>query len=294
MKLIAPKMKTRVRICLALLLGASGVFRAGAEEAADTAERVCPLTSTYGIEAGWARDFNTYLSPIRHTGTRIGVYGEWGRSMGFNPDEWFGLGEARIAMDFLENKQGSSSMTNIDFSGAWAMYRRFRPFPGVMAGLGAGIDFDAGALYLPRNSNNPVAARVAGSLSLNAMAAWNLRIGRMPVRLLGRVALPSLGVFFSPQYGESYYEIYLGNHDGLAHFGWWGNHFALSAAFGAEFRLLSVRWRLSYRFDCRSSYVNHINTRLVSHTIGLGITADWLNITRSHKSAARLVPMIDP
>ncbi len=279
------KLLTVILLLLSLRLAAQDTVPAPA---------VCPLTSTYGVEIGAARNFNTYLSPIRHTGTHMGVYGQWGRAIGFDPERWFGMGSARYGMDFCQNPQGTSSMTNIDLTGDWALYRKLRPLPGLVAAFGAGAELDAGLLYLPRNSNNPVAARVSLSLTLNAYGAYDLRIGRLPVRIIDQVSLPSLSVFFSPQYGESYYEIYLGDHSGLARCGWWGNHFAIANTLAAEFSVFSVRWRLSYRFDLRSSYVSHINTRLVSHSIGIGITTDWLNITRGHNASARLIPMIDP
>ena len=69
-----------------------------------------------------------------------------------------------------------------------------------------------------------MAARGSATISLTGYAAYPLQIGRLPVTLMYQPSLPLAGIFFSPDYGELYYEIYLGNHSGLVHGAWPGNY----------------------------------------------------------------------
>lgn len=285
----------RIKHLLATLTMLATASVCGAQEPACASQDTVPLrplTAVYSLEIGSARNFNTYLSPIRQSGTHAGVSGTWSRATGFAPEKVIMDFDARFAMDFTHNRQHTSSMTGIDFALSYDMLYRMRPFPGLQIAGGAGLELDAGALYLPRNSNNPVAARFSLDLTLNLRADYSFRIGRLPVRLSDRFSLPSLGVFFSPQYGESYYEIYLGNHNGLAHCGWWGNHFACANHLTAQFSVCGIRLCAGYRVECRSSYVNHINTRLVNHSFTLGIATDWINVTRgSAGPGRRIIPV---
>lgn len=238
-----------------------------------------PLTAVYQAGIGSTKALSTYLSPIPHSGPEFFIEGEWSRPLAGRHHLRQSY-DARFGMGFLQDEADMSAMTNIDFSFAWNLQKHFSPLPGLDLGAGAGLQVEGGLLYLPRNSNNPVAARVSIDLTLNASASYNLRLGRLPMRLVEQVSLPSLGAFFSPHYGESYYEIYLGNHSGLARCGWWGNHFGISNLVAAEVPVCGIRLRLGYRLDVRNSYVSNINTHLTTHSCVIGISTDWLNVTR--------------
>lgn len=242
-----------------------------------------PLTSTYHLRAGHTDALSTYLSPVMHGGASFGLGGEWSRRLRCERYDLRQTYAASFGMGFLEDSHALSSMTDMSLALTWNLQRGFRPLSGLRLGLGAGIDIEGGLLYLPRNSNNPVAARVSADITLNASATYDLRVGRLPIRLIERVSLPSLGVFFSPHYGQSYYEIYLGERSGLARCGWWGNHFGIDNLVAAEVPVCGIRLRLGYALQVRSSYASGINTRITSHQCVLGISTDWLNVTRKDR-----------
>ena len=261
----------------------------GEEVTDETLSPLRPLSSTYAVSIGSSSDLNTYLSPLKQTGTHIGLSGTWSRATAFNPERFVMDFDVAASMDFNHNKQKTSSMSGVDLSLAWDMLYRLKPLTGLQIAGGAGLELDAGALYLPRNSNNPVAARFSLDLTLNLRADYKLPFKKFPVIISDRFSLPSLGVFFSPQYGESYYEIYLGDNSGLAHCGWWGNHFAFTNTLMAQIPVCNIRLCMGYRAQCRSSYVNHINTRLVNHSFVLGISTDWINVTRPDLRSQRSI-----
>ena len=72
-----------------------------------------------------------------------------------------------------------------------------------------------GGLYNLRNSNNPATAKAAIDLGATAMASYHFYISRLPVTLRYQVSLPVIGTFFSPEFGQSYYEMFgIGNCSG--------------------------------------------------------------------------------
>ena len=84
------------------------------------------------------------------------------------------------------------------------------------------------------------------------------------------------GIFFSQGYGELYYEIYLGNHKNLAHGAWFGNYFSLDNLATADLRFGATSLRIGYHNTILSTSVNHIVTRMTTHSFVLGVSGEWL------------------
>ena len=76
------------------------------------------------------------------------------------------------------------------------------------------IDLNGGFIYNLRNSNNPAQAKAYGSIDASAMAIYKFKIGNYPLVLRYQANLPLMGLMFSPEYGQSYYEIFSLGHGG--------------------------------------------------------------------------------
>lgn len=239
------------------------------------------LTTVYALEAGGEHSFNTYLSPLSHTGSTFALSGQWSRP--FGAPRWDMDIKVRARLGLLKNPTRNASMNDLGITLSWQANRAFTPLPSLSLKAGAGVLIDAGALYLPRNSNNPVAARAWGGLTLNGSARYDLRLWGKRFGIIDEVSLPTLGVFFSPHYGQSYYEIYLGDTSGLARCGWWGNHFAIDNLVAVEVPVCATRLRLGYRLNIMNSRASDIHSRITTHSFVLGISTDWLNVTRRHE-----------
>lgn len=236
-----------------------------------------PISSIYTIEWGKSQIIDTYLSPLKYTGDKFSLSAEWMKALKQNPQHLSMIFDVVIYGDICKSPAHNSSLYNIGTDLGWHIFYKYQPIKGLTIGGGVGAKINAGALYLPRNSNNPVSAYASIDATLNAIASYSLKIWKLPIRITNRTTLPSLGVFFSPNYGQTYYEIYLGNHSGLAHFGWWGNHFSLNNHLSASFAIGNMSLQIGYRFNIKSSNVNNINTRHTSHAITFGISSDWIN-----------------
>ena len=122
------------------------------------------------------------------------------------------------------------------------------------------------------NSNNPVTERAHANLGATGMAWFNTRLGRKPITLRYQLQLPVMGVFFAPEYDESYYEIYLGNHKNLAHLGWWGNRLDMTNYLGADLQMGKTTLRIGYRNRLEHWTVNHLHVHDISHSLVLGLS----------------------
>lgn len=281
-----------LRRLLPLLLALAAVLpgaRAAApadSQAADSAAVVRPVLSAYALELGSAHLCDTYLTPLRYSGWQVALAYDRMQAMRFDPDRWIMELGGSLSLARTVNPAGNALMWAIGFNPHWSMIWRHRLPAGFTLGAGGRTDLDVGALYLARNGNNPVAAKASLTIGATALAAWNGRLGRLPVTIAWRPSIPLCGAFFSPDYDELYYEIWLGNHAGLCHAAWPGNFFRLDSRLTADLHFGATTLRLGYHCDIRSTKAAGIVSRATVHMFTLGLCTEWLSL----RAGARRTP----
>lgn len=232
-----------------------------------------PLLFSVALSVGHERAFNTYLSPIRHGGTAWQLAADWRKDTRsrFHLQHAF---TAAVSFASMYDHSGASAMANPMLDLHYRLYRHFALSRRLTLSAGAGMQVDAGMLYLPRNSNNPVAANLSAFATINT--AGRYRLSRR-VAIAAEASMPLAGIFFSPHYGQSYYEIYLGDRNGLVRAGWPGNHFGMSAFAGAEIKVGKSSLLAGYQLQLASSYASQINTRRTLHSLTLALRTAWLS-----------------
>lgn len=257
----------------------SGNDTAYVSEVADTASSR-PVTSIYSIEIGRKDVLATYLSPLHYKGTDVAIAGEWSKALPFSPQHAVMHFNASLDFCSLLNPAGTARMLGFNGMFKWGMsWKTMLPYA-VAATAGASVDIDGGAYYLMRNSNNPVQAMASVGLGLRGSLARSFRIGRLPVLVRDVVSLPSLSVFFAPQYGETFYEIYLGNRKGLVHAGWWGNKFRIDNLLSVSLDFGRTALMLGYRFNADTQWANNLNTRIFTHSFVVGVIPGGLGLKK--------------
>jgi hypothetical protein len=145
------------------------------------------------------------------------------------------------------------------------------PDPNIKFKVGGLIDGTLGGSYNTRNSNNPAQARIALSIDPSAKVSWAFRIKEHPFALNYEMAMPLIGLAFSPNYGQSYYEIFSeGNYD---------HNIVVTSPFSGpqlqmrltlDFRLWRSTFFVGYLGDIRQMEVNNLKYHQFSHGVVLG------------------------
>ncbi len=230
-----------------------------------------PVTSIYSIEIGGARDLSTYLSPLYYTGMDYAISGSWTKSFNRWSDRCVMRFEAAVNFQDMLNPAKTAVMYGLTARFNWGLSWRHRFARDWQVTVGPMIDLYGGALYLSRNGNNPVTALASAGIDVAASVSRKFRIGRLPVEIVDEVRIPTLSAFFSPEYGETYYEIYLGNHRGLAHCGWWGNAFGIDNLLSFRMNFGRTGMMVGYRFDLRTFRACDLQTQVMRNAFVIGV-----------------------
>lgn len=213
----------------------------------------------------------TYLSPLTYDGPGYGLQYEWTKPTW--KENTIGMQtHADFSYGYLLSPAKNSRMYTLDIDLAWGVERLWSDVNGFSWALGSSVGVDGGVLYLPRNGNNPAQALMWTGASITAMGSYKrLSLLKKPLHISESIEIPTIGCFFCPAYGETYYEIYVGNHSGLAHFGWWGNRPQIKSRLRVDWLL--GRYALTIGFDYRFQGLecNHISTRTARSSVIIGL-----------------------
>ncbi len=285
-------MKLTTRILATLVLATSCLYSSAQDSL--QVEVLRPSISSFTAEVGSASILDTYLTPIRYHGVNTRLAYEGLRAMKFSPDRWIMQGVAAAEYANVQNPAGNHTMHSLMIDAKWGMMHRWNDVftPRLTLHLGGSPQLRGGVIYNAYNSNNPVSAKIRLSLNLTAMASYHINVGRMPVTLRYQATLPTIGAFFSLDYGEAFYELYVGNTQGIVNVGWWGNRFDMENLLTADLHLGNSVLRLGYRNLIETSWVHNLNTQIFTHGFVIGISGEWLQLGARQKKlspAARIV-----
>lgn len=160
---------------------------------------------------------------------------------------------------------------NVDFHLGWHYNWQVSPRWRLRAGGLAGLS--AGGTYSTRNGNNPAQGRAAFDVRASLMADCGFHLFGKGCSARFTAEAPLAGLMFSPQYGQSYYEIFsLRHYDGNVRFTYPGN--VPSVRLGARLRF-PVRKAMvvaGYEADIRQSRVNRLDRHAWNHSFIIGFT----------------------
>ena len=247
--------------------------------ATDSVAPLRPVLTVYTAEFGASKIADTYLSPLKYDGLYAALHFERMQAMRFNPDRWVMQLEFDAEVDQALSPSRNAEMWYGGVDVSWGMMHRWQVAKGVTLAAGGSTTLDLGCRYSMRNGNNPASARAAWTVNATGYAAWNFNIGSLPVTLCYQPTLPVIGAFFAPEYGQLYYEMYLGNWDGLAHAAHWGNYFEMENVITADLRFSATSLRIGYRNSILSTHINNLTPRMATHGIVLGLTHEWVSLS---------------
>lgn len=234
------------------------------------------INSSHLISIGSRSAWDTYLSPSSYKGINMGyLYDQLKLSDSHKNISYQSL--FRIDLSKMDNKVRNGEMWSGFLSYRWGAHYRWQIDPSLQLLGGALIGGTIGGLYNIRNSNNPAQAKINLGLSLSGIALYKVRIGNYPIHFRYQINLPSLGLTFSPHYGQSYYEIFtLGNDKGVYLLSSPHNLLELENMFSVEIPFNSVTLRLGFSNTYMRSTIHQLETQINCNSFFVGFVKEGL------------------
>lgn len=238
-------------------------------------KKVINQSTLFGVGSMILTD--TYLSPLQYNGLTLSLFHER-----LSASSLF-KGKLLLQQQFF--LQGSS--TNNPISNAKTYYGNidyhlngFYPILKTNSFRllgGAGAELSLGGIYNIRNSNNPAQLKTSINLNASLLAFYKWRL----LTLRWQVSTPLLGAFFTPGYGQSYYEIFvLGNDSDIVHFASLANQRGLRNYITADYPIGRVTVRAGYLRNYYRTEANNLITSISSHQFMIGLAFESLSFGR--------------
>lgn len=143
--------------------------------------------------------------------------------------------------------------------------------------LFAGPTFDAyiGGVYNERNGNNPAQLKLNAGFDVKAMAMYDFTLWKKAMHVEYIASLPLVGIAHTPEYGESYYEMYgLKSSNAGIKFAHPFNMPSLRHLLTLEMPIVKGHnIRIGYSGDFMQSKMNGIKYHSYTQTIMIGVTS---------------------
>jgi len=246
-----------------------------------------PVSLTYkstSVGFGTSSVYDSYLSPLKYLGNNVGLHYEQMNNTS--------LMNGNITTQKLINANYSWSKNNKKtasyYSGflecEYGLFYRFKPAAKLQAFAGMQAGGLLGFVYNTRNGNNPATGKAHLDLSLSAIANYKLKISSQPLNIKDQLSLPCIGAMYSPNFGQSYYEIGLGATANLIHLALFNNYFSVRNIFSVEIPFNRFTLLLSYHFLYYETRINALDTRIISNTFCIGFSSNFFVVRGKQKN----------
>lgn len=241
--------------------------------AQDTLRSNKVITNTQMLGIGAVNTLDTYLSPEEYTGTELRYISHSVRENGTKLSREL-VHQAQIlsVRNRRENNNELGGFYNFQYNWQYALGQWNVGEGELRLKVGGGVDTRLGFLYNMRNSNNPAQAYGQVNIAPNAVAAYRFRLRNLPFQLRYEVQVPLLGLAFSPNYGQSYYEIF--TRDNYDH------NLVVTSPISApslrqlltlDFTVRHTTFRVGYLGDYQQAKINQLRQHVWSNLLVLGI-----------------------
>lgn len=242
------------------------------------------LTRTLMYGLGHANVYDTYLSPQEYKGIEFRISRESMQTSKHFDGNVSIQNFFQSNISYTSNRVDDNNTIAFHFNWNHGWHYNFRLAHNLKVALGGVGDFNGGIVYNLRNSNNPASARAYINLAASGIVYWDFRIKSQPFTLRYQANVPFIGVFFSPHYGQSYYEIFtLGNYSGVFKLTSLHNQPSLRQFISLDIPFSYHKLRFSYICDIQQSKVNQLRTHAYGHAFMIGFVKEFYRIRRKQK-----------
>ncbi|WP_243348937.1 DUF3316 domain-containing protein [Parabacteroides sp. FAFU027] len=266
---------TYYRICLAILLTVCLSRTSYSQESENG--KLQTRTLLFGL--GQSSVIETYLSPYKYTGINYRL------DFSLDKDSKDGLvtWQHDINLDYAHasnySDRGLYHTAFLDYT--FSYLRKVVSTDKFHAKIGLAPDFLLGVVYNNRNDNNPAEAKVNLNLDFAGRLDYRFRWKQTPILLSYDLRMPVLGAGFSPDYGQSYYEIFeLGNRSNIVHLLSLHNQWTFNNKLTMELPVGKYSLKFGYLFNLYQTRISNIETSVMNHNLLIGISGDILHLSR--------------
>lgn len=239
--------------------------------------------------AGSIRQQDTYLSPLVYRGAGVSLLTESLRKTRY--------AEGRVSFQSIFQANASFSQNEPRTSRYWGgrlaydagWHYHWTPTPSLRLMLGGQIGVDAGFLYRPAGGNNPAQGRLSVDFAVSAAAIYGFNVGRQPFKARLQADLPLAGCMFTPQYGQSYFELSQGNRDHNVVFAYPGNAMNVRTLFTLDVPFQRCTLRVGWMCDVRQSRIHHLHMADVGNSALIGVVRHFSLLRRKHKEMKNFI-----
>lgn len=246
---------------------------------AQSGDEDIPRTMNEGtlIGLGTSQIKDTYLSPFNYTGWGMRILNERMKNLSSGKFSR----QQIINVDITSTKNPAENVSDfgafVDYSLGYHYRMNASPNFKILTGLSGHIL--GGFVYNTRNGNNPLSAKVDIDLGFSTLFLWNTRINKLPLTIRYQAEVPFMGVFFAPEYGLSYYEMFnVGNLSDVVSFNSFHNKFAMKNYVTVDIPLKSITLRVGYLNSLYYSDIKDINSHIISNSFMIGWVKEFISL----------------
>ena len=231
--------------------------------------RYVTRSTLYGI--GHTNLLDTYLSPMEYIGPELRILRENMRTTKYMDGKVWRQSLFQANVSLTENKAGTGS--EFSFLANWnlAYHYQFCINEQLRILVGPNLELNGGMIYNMRNSNNPVNAKAYVNLGASGMAIYQFCIKGHPFQVRYQLNVPLLGMMFSPEYGQPYYEMSISKDFGKnICFTSLHSQPSLRQFLTLDCPIRKTTLRVGYVCDIQQSKVNHLKNHSWSHAFMIG------------------------
>lgn len=233
------------------------------------------ITNAKMLGIGAVNILDTYLTPEKYYGTELRFISLTNRQPVGRRISHAMIHQGNLAYASNRSGNGREIAGTYNFGYAWHYNLNFLASR-LNIKVGGMIDANLGFIYNTRNSNNPAQARAYFNLSPSAVATYYFDIKNHPLALRYEVSAPLCGIMFSPNYGQSYYEIFnKGNYDHNVVPTTFISTPSLRQMLTLDFRVGRSTLRLGYLGDYQQASVNNLKSHIYTHALVVGFVKQF-------------------